>query len=460
VSETPTVSLEKPTRVRDLVLVAACTLAMLTYVQRQAFVTGMSFLQRDLSFDDAQLGLLFAAWLIAYGVFQIPSGRLGDRLGARHLLTVLVGGWSLTLAAVATVALVPPHGWIPFALLFALRSLFGLFQAGGFPGLARVVTDWVPTRQRGYAQGLIWTFSRLGGFAAPLIVVLWLVPAFGGWAWPLVILAVPGLIWCAVYWSWFRNRPADMPQVNEAELRLIEENRPPSLQENSSPQNEKCSDPLLGGARPRTAVPWLLFLRSRNVWAICLMYGFLGLSGNFITNWLPSYLKGHRKMSDEAMAWLSALPLAFGFVSCVLGGTLSDWLIRRTGNRNAGRRLVGGISLLLAAPLILSPIWIGSDEVWLLALAFCLAFFFNDAVMGPAWASCADIGDRHAGALSGAMNMTGQIFAAFAMALAGVLFQQHLDHLVFMGFALSYALGGLCWLFIDVTRPLEPAANG
>ncbi len=429
----------KPTRVRDLVLAAGCLLAVLTYVQRQAFVTGMSYIQRDLRLDDREIGFLLAAWLIAYGVFQIPGGLLGDRLGARHLLTILVAGWSLTLAAVATIALVPRQGWLPFALLFALRSLFGLFQAGGFPGLARVVADWVPTRRRGYAQGLIWTFSRLGGFAAPLLFGLWLFPTFGGWALPLVILAGPGLFWCAAFWPWFRDRPGDMPQVNEAERRLIEVDRPPA-------------------STRHAGVPWRLFLRSRNVWALCLMYGFVGFSGNFVTNWLPSYLKGHRNLSDQAMAWLSALPLAFGIVSCVLGGTLSDWLIRSTGSRNAGRRLVGVVSLALAAPLILSPVWIGSEDVWLLALAICLAFFCNDAIMGPAWASCADIGDRHAGALSGAMNMTGQFFAAFAMGFAGVLFKLQLDNLVFLAFACSYALAALCWLFVDVTRPLTASS--
>src|SRR5882724_4237332 len=127
VNESSTHFYEKPTRVRDLVVAAACTLAVLTYLQRQAFVTGMPYLQRDLRLDDREVGLLLAAWLFAYGAFQMPGGRLGDRLGARHLLTILVLGWSLTLAAVATVALVPPQGWVPFALLFVLRSLFGLF---------------------------------------------------------------------------------------------------------------------------------------------------------------------------------------------------------------------------------------------------------------------------------------------------------------------------------------------
>jgi nitrate/nitrite transporter NarK len=182
------------------------------------------------------------------------------------------------------------------------------------------------------------------------------------------------------------------------------------------------------------------------------MYGFLGFSGNFFTNWLPSYLKGHRHLDEDTTLWLTAQPLAFGIVSCALGGALSDWLIRRTGSRNLGRRVVGCASMALAAGTIFASPWI--EEVWLLGLAFNLTFFFNDATMGPAWAACADVGERHAGTLSGAMNMTGQLFAVVAMFGAGWLFHRGLDDVVFIAFACSYALGALCWLAVDVAKPL------
>jgi sugar phosphate permease len=414
-----------PAHARYLALAAACSLAVLTYLQRQGFVAGTPYLQHDLGLDDEQMGYLLSAWLVAYGLFQVPGGLLGDRIGARHLLTLLVLGWSLTLAAVALIAVLPAAGWLPFALLLALRFLFGTFQAGGFPGLARVVADWIPTPQRGFAQGLIWTCSRVGGFAAPLLIGLWLFKVCHGWAIPFLLLASLGAFWCAAFWLWFRDRPTETRPVNAA-------------------------------ARPEP-IPWSIFLRSRNVWALCLMYGFVGFSGNFITNWLPSYLKRHRSLSDEETAWLSGLPLAFGVVSCVLSGALSDWLGRRTGSRNWGRRLVAGTSLVLAGLTILASIWV--HDVWLLAVTFGMAFFFNDATMGPAWASCADVGERHAGALSGAMNMTGSFFAALAMSFAGALFHRHLDDLVFVAFACSYGLAALCWLAVDVTRPLVPRAE-
>jgi ACS family glucarate transporter-like MFS transporter len=427
----------QPTRVRHLVLAAACTLAVLTYLQRQAFVAGTPYIQHDLDLNDEQMGYLLSVWLIAYGIFQVPGGLLGDRIGGRHLLTLLVLGWSLVLGAVAFIAVLPVAGWMPFFFLLVLRFLFGMFQAGAFPGLARVVADWIPTTQRGFAQGLIWTFSRLGGVVGPLLVGLWLFETFDGWAVPFLILASLGLLWCVCFWPWFRNRPAEMRGVNAGERMLIESSR------------------SAASGRP-DPIPWERFLTSRNVWALCLMYGFLGFSGNFFTNWLPSYLRRHRGLTNEETAWLSGMPLAFGIVSCVLGGTLSDWLIRRTGSRNLGRRLVGSISMMLAGLSIVASVWI--HDVWLLGLAFSMAFFFNDATMGPAWACCADVGERHAGALSGAMNMTGALFAAVAMWFAGALFHRHLDDWVFVVFGCSYVLGALCWLAVDVTRPLDPNA--
>src|SRR5581483_7491102 len=117
------------------------------------------------------------------------------------------------------------------------------------------------------------------------------------------------------------------------------------------------------------------------------------------------YLSGHRHLSDADAALVFGLPPACSIVSCLTAGLLSDWLIRRTGSRKWGRRIVGFVTLSLAALACLLPIW--AREVWVLAFAFSAWFFFSDGMLGPAWASCADVGERYAGTLSGAMNMTG-----------------------------------------------------
>src|SRR3954465_2067595 len=133
-----------PSRVRYLVLAVASSLAVLTYVQRQGFVAGTPYIKADLGLDDQQMGYLASVWLIAYGIFQVPGGLLGDRLGARHLLTILVLGWSLLVGTVAFASLLPTGPFAVFPYLFVVRFLFGAFQGGGFPALARVVADWMP----------------------------------------------------------------------------------------------------------------------------------------------------------------------------------------------------------------------------------------------------------------------------------------------------------------------------
>jgi ACS family glucarate transporter-like MFS transporter len=426
----------RPTGVRYLVLAAACSLAVLTYVQRQGFVAGTPYIKADLRLSDRQMGYLGSVWLIAYAVFQVPGGLLGDRLGARSMLTMLVLGWSLLVGMVALTADLLTGGWLAFACLAALQFLFAAFQAGGFPGLARVVADWMPARQRGLAQGAIWTCSRLGGFLAPPLVVWLIVDVFRrDWATPCWLLAGLGLLWCAAFWPWFRNQPGEMPQVNAAERDLILSGRP-------------------AGPVKKAPVPWLLMLRSRNVWALSLMYGFVGFGGNFITRLLPVYLRDHLHFSDQTTGRLSGLPLGLGAVSCLLGGFLSDWLIRRTGSRRWGRRLVGSVTLALAALACLLPIW--AREVWLVGLAFGAWMFFNDGMLGPAWASCADVGESYAGTLSGAMNMTGSLFGAAGAWLAGILMEGGQDQVLFLVFACGYGLASLCWLAVDVTRPLVP----
>jgi sugar phosphate permease len=413
----------------------ACSLAVLTYVQRQGLVAGTPYIKADLQLHDEQMGYLAAAWLIAYGLFQVPCGLLGDRLGARHLLTILVLGWSVLTGVTALAAFFPPGGWLAFAFLLAVRFSFAMFQAGGFPVLARVLADWMPAQQRGFAQGLVWTFSRLGGFAAPVLFLGLFVFFRRSWVPPFCLLAALGLLWCVLFWPWFRNRPDEMAQVNDAERNLIATGRSTT-------------------SVPSLVRPWARFVGSVNVWALCLMYGFVGFAGNFITSLLPIYLRDHRRLNDQTTAWLSGLPLAFGVVSCLMGGVVSDWLIRRTGSRKWGRRLVGCTVLVLASVSALSPLFV--QEVWLLGLAFSAMFFFNDATMGPAWAACADVGEQYAGTLSGAMNMTGAFLGATGMAFTGWCFRREMHETVFIAFACSYMLAAVCWLAVDVTRPLVP----
>jgi MFS family permease len=446
-------SIVRPTRIRYLVLAAACSVAVLIYVHRVGFAQVLPYLKDDLGLSPEQTSWLTAAFLLAYGGFEIPGGLLGDRLGVRHLLPLLVLGWSLFTGCVALAVFVPDVWMWPFLTLLGMRFLFGLFQAGAFPALSRMLTDWVPLRERASAQGCIWMSTRLGGMLIPLIIAGLIVLCGNTWHAPLWILAALGVLWCAAFWPWFRNRPEEMDAVNRAERDLIAAGR---------------------GARPagHGAVPWGRLLRSRSVWALCLMYGCGGFAANFYVTLLPTYLRDYRGLSEVETAWLSGLPFAFGLVACLGGGLLSDALIRRTGNRKWGRRLNGSVGMLLGSAAWLSTLWI--HETWLLAVALCVIFFCNDLSMGPAWACCADIGERYAGTLGGAMNMIGNLAGAAGNLVAGYLFGKAFvlvlpflegvelagNDLLLAIYACAFALAALCWLGVDATQALVPEERG
>jgi len=187
------------------------------------------------------------------------------------------------------------------------------------------------------------------------------------------------------------------------------------------------------------------------------MYGFGGFAANFYVTLLPTYLRNHRGLSDGVTSWLSGLPFACGLVACVGGGFLSDLIIRRTGNRKWGRRLNGTCGTLIGgiAWLFLN----GVQDTWMLGFLLCLIFFCNDLAMGPAWAACADIGERYAGTLGGAMNMIGSFAGAAGNLLAGYLLQANHSGILFAVFAGSVWLGGLCWQGVDVTKPLDTSTD-
>jgi sugar phosphate permease len=423
---------DPPTRVRFRVLGAACLLAVITYIHRVGFATASAELRGPLGLSDRHLGWLMAAFMIGYGLFEMPWGYLGDRLGVRNILAaIILGGSTLTAALVLVVLLPSELAWV-VGFLLLVRFLFGAFQAGTFPAISRMTADWMPRNERGGAQGLLWMSSRVGGAAAPSLLV-WLIAEMGDWKPPVVLAAGLGFAWCAIFWPWFRNRPENMTQVNPAELALIAAGRAERPADRHGP------------------IPWTRMFGTPSIPALCAMYGFLGYSGNFFLTLLPTYLKNHRHIDSRTAGLLTSLPFACGVVACLAGGAISDMIVRRWGPR-WGRRSVGAVGMTLASVSILTTPW--TSSVPMLALFLCLTFVGNDLAMGPSWAAAADIGGKHTGVLSGAMNMMASFTAAVGAVLTGYLFDSGYQVLPFVIFACSYLLGAICWLRVDVGQTL------
>ena len=392
------------------------------YLDRICISTAAPSVKADLGLTDAQMGYVFSAFTLAYALFEVPSGWLADRFGARSMLTRIVVWWSAMTAATGA-------AW-SFGSLVALRWLFGMGEAGVLPSMARAYARWLPWRERGRAFGLTIMAAALGGAATQPVVVALLERTSWRRAFPL--FGAVGLVWAAAWWWWFRDDPRQHPAVNAAELAQIGAGE---------------------GDAPHPRVPWGALLRSRGLLALCAMYFGAIYGWYFYLTWLPTYLLRARGFDLREVGWLAALPLLGIAAGSLAGGSLSDLLARRFGLR-AGLRAPGLVGLPLAALAIAGAIRTPDPRT----AAFCLAAAAGLAALGvaPAWSVCLAIGGRHAGVVSGAMNTFGNLGGVASPIVVGWCLDAWSSwDTPLVTVAVLYVFAALCWLGIDPAAPLD-----
>src|SRR5437867_12209289 len=278
------------------------------------------------------MGYALAAFAWAYALFEIPGGWLGDKIGPRKVLMRVVLWWSFFTAAT---------GWVwNRSSLLSTRFLFGAGEAGCFPNLAKMFTNWLPRHERSRAVGVMWLSARWGGAFTPRLVV-WVL-TFVSWRYAFGLFGAVGIVWAIWFYFWFRDRPRDHRSVNAGELELLKE-----TQRNSAGHAD---------------VPWDKLLASPTVWLLWLQYFCLSYGCYFYITWLPTYLKAGRGLELQKGALLAGLPLFFGGIGSMLSGSLAAWLTRRLFDVGRTRRCLayvgylGAAGMLLLSPYIVDPV--------------------------------------------------------------------------------------------------------
>jgi MFS transporter, ACS family, glucarate transporter len=420
----PPVAGVRPTRVRHAVLWLTVIAYMITYMDRVVISSAVPMIQQEFGFSMVTIGWILASFRWGYALFQIPGGWLGDRIGPRRALSLIVCWWSFFTCATA-------FCWNAASMLVT-RFLFGVGEAGAFPIATRSLSRWMLPSERGYAQGVTHAGSRLGAALTPPIVVA--LMATYGWRSPFLLFGVLGLAWAAVWFYWYRDTPREHRSVNAAELDLIHS---------------------ATGERSRTtkSVPWGAILRSRTVWYLSAMYFCYGYCLSVYLDWFPTYLKESRGFNLKQMGLYASLPLFAGTVGDLLGGWVSDVWLRRSGDMRAARRLVGCAGFALAGAAIL-PAALTDDpltSVWF----SCLAFFGLELTVGVSWAVPLDIGSDYAGSVSAVMNTCGNIGGAISPAVLGYLVHHIGWREPFLVAAAMCVAGAILYLKIDASRRVE-----
>jgi len=384
---------------------------------------------------------------------------MGDRFGPRGTLLRIVLWWScfialtalvpgILIAADLTVEL-PLLGvvMVGFVVIVAMQFLFGMGEAGAFPNITRALYNWFPATQRGSAQGTIWLAARFMGGLTPAIWVI--LTVFVGLDWRQTLWLFSGLavIWCLIFMYWFRNTPDEHRAVNAAEREIISVGRTAHVD--------------------HAGVPWKKIFGSRNLWFICLMYMVTNFCWYFLMFFLPSELRAQFKEKTTTdtgkllVGLIAGSPLLVGMFGCMLGGVLTDRYVRRTGDRKWGRRIYGmigygmaGVSYLLATLFI--------NDFWKFVACIVMMGFFNDLIMGSAWATCQDVGRRYAAIVAGTMNMIGNLGGALGNLVTGLVLKSYTEAgdrqaglvTMFTIYAIVYFVGVLIWLKIDASKPI------
>lgn len=447
-----------PTRARYQVLGFLGSLVFILYIDRVCIGKAALFIEDELALSHEEMGYIFGAFTFAYGLFEVPTGRWGDRYGSRGVLTRIVLWWSLFTALTGCVRFFSwDSGWgyhfilgtwridapfifDSFVLLLLVRFLFGAGEAGALPNTARIITRWIPMHERGWSQGIILTSMQLGAVVAP-VVATYLIKGVG-WRWSFAIFGSLGVVWGAVFYWWFRDDPAQHPAANNAERMLIAR-----------------GTLAAGGGNEHPPIPWRLVLSSLNVWLLGLIISSSAFASYMYMFWLPTYLVESRGVSQDQSGWLAALSLGGGAVGALCGGPLSTHVVEWTGERRWSRRLLGFTMVGCAGLFLGGSVYIDSP----VAACLCIsaACFCGHAMVSNWWATVMDISGTHLGALFGLMNSMG-VPGAF---ISPIFLGRFADYRKAEGFTgrdqwdpafIIYAsvllFGAVCWLFVDPTR--------
>ena len=412
----------RPTRVRHIVLWLTVAAYMITYMDRVVISSAVPSIQKEYGFSLTTMGWILSSFRWGYALFQIPGGWLGDRIGPRRALALIVTWWSVFTSLTAA-------AWSAVSMA-TFRFLFGMGEAGAFPIATRSLSRWMLPAERGYAQGVTHAGSRLGAALTPPIVVF-LIASYG-WRTTFVIFGALGLVWAAVWFWWYRDTPAEHGAVNKAELDLIHA--------------------ALSGARSRTthSVPWARILASPTLWTLSAMYFCYGYALSVYLDWFPKYLNDHRGMSLKEMGFYASLPLLAGTAGDLLGGWFSDHWARQSGDLKNARRWVGVTGFLIAALGILPATFTSDPQTCV--LFSCMAFFGLELTVGVSWAIPLDIGGDFAGSVSSVMNTAGNIGGAISPALLAYLVKGYGWDVPFLVCAGLSLIGAGLYLKIDCTR--------
>ncbi len=404
---------------KNMILTMLVILGMVTFLDRINISVAGASIMHDLNLSPAEWGWVQSAFILSYGLLQIPMGALGDRFGHRSILALIVLWWSLFTAFTGMAG--------GLMSLLAIRFMFGIGEAGSSPCSTGVISRWFEKGEVGKAQGYVWAASRMGGALTPFVVIPVMMSV--GWRAAFYLLGALGIVWAVVWWLFYRN-PG-------------EERTSCGCSSGSSVKTEEKNAPRL---------KWNKLLANKQFWLICGMYFFYAFGSWFFFSWFPTFMELGRGFDKSELTYAVAVPFIMSMIGNIAGGHLTDKLTHHYGIK-VGRKALGSTSLAVSAVCMFLAAFIPGKIAVFVFLSLCFGIF--DLMLPSAWALCIDLGQRHAGTVSGAMNTAGNIGGFCCGILFGELVQQSGNYnLPLYMIAVMLLVSALLFAFINPEKPI------
>jgi len=414
-------------RVRWFLIGWMFVISAIAYLDRVNISIAGPSLEREFHLQHVQLGWIFSAFVLGYALFQAPGGRLADRFGPRNILTLGTVWWAVFTALTAVV---PSRLVSALAVLLAVRFLLGTGEAVVYPASNRLVASWIPSQERGLANGLIFAGVGAGaGVAPPLITYIVL---HQGWRWSFFISSLIGLAAGVIWYVLARDQPENHALVTDGERSFIRAGLPAS------------------GGQTRT-LSWRAIFASKDVAAITVSYFCYGYVAYIFFSWFFIYLSAVRGLDLKSSSHYAMLPF-LAMASCsLLGGWLSDLITQRAGKR-AGRCGLACGSMALCTVFIALGAY--AQDVRLAGVVLAGGAGALYLSQSSFWSVTSEIAGSSAGTVSGVMNMGGQIGGALTASLTPLIAKYFGWETSFFVAAALCSLGALLWLMVNAERGL------
>jgi ACS family glucarate transporter-like MFS transporter len=417
-------------RVRWVLIFGIFALSSVAFLDRVNISIVSRFIVEEYHLTNIQLGYIFSAFVLGYALCQAPGGRVSDRYGPRRVITIATIWWGVC-TSLATV--IPRSITGVVAIFVGVRFLLGVGESVTYPASNRVVAKWIPTQERGTANGLIFAGGAVGAAITPPLLTF--IMLHGGWRVCFWVSALLGLV-VGSAWFWLaRDNPEEHPWMSARELEVIRSGLPDSSN------------------RVKGIVPWRRILVSKDFLLVTYSYFCYGYVAWIFYTWFFIYLSNVRGLNLRESSYFATLLFIAMAVCCSAGGAVSDWITRRYGKR-WGRCGVAVVGIGLAALFVAFGSAVSSPRLAGIALAggagaLCLA-------QSTFWSFTADFAGESAGSVSGVMNMGAQIGGTVTATLTPVIAARFGWGASFGVAAFLCGTSALAWLLVDPNRQLTP----